>query len=55
MGKLHDLLIDKVIAEAIANGDTEPKPESTDGRRECWANWDEGACKGESLGFIGPM
>ena len=25
MGKLHDLLIDKVIAEAIANGDTEPK------------------------------
>ncbi len=32
-----------------------PKPESTDGRRECWANWDEGACKGESLGFIGPM
>jgi hypothetical protein len=24
MGKLHDLLIDKVIAEAVANGDTEP-------------------------------
>ncbi len=31
------------------------KPESTDGRRECWANWDEGACRGESLGSIGPM
>ena len=24
MGKLHDLLIEKVIAEAVANGDTEP-------------------------------
>ena len=24
MGKLHDLLIDKVIAEAVANGETEP-------------------------------
>ena len=24
MGKLHDLLIEKVIAEAGANGDTEP-------------------------------
>ena len=30
-----------------------PKPESTDGRREGWANWDEGAYKGESLGSIG--
>ncbi len=29
------------------------KPESTDGRREGWANWDEGAYKGESLGSIG--
>ena len=29
------------------------KPESTDGRREGWTNWDEGACKGESLGSIG--
>ena len=29
------------------------KPESTDGRREGWANWDEGAYKGESLGCIG--
>ena len=27
--------------------------ESTDGRREGWANWDEGAYKGESLGSIG--
>ena len=27
-------------------------PESTDGRREGWANWDEGAYKGESLGSI---
>ena len=30
-----------------------PKPESTDGRREGRANWDEGAYKGESLGSIG--
>ena len=29
------------------------KPESTDGRREGRANWDEGAYKGESLGSIG--
>ena len=29
------------------------KPESTDGRREGWANWDEGAYKGESLGSNG--
>ena len=29
------------------------KPKSTDGRREGWANWDEGAYKGESLGSIG--
>ena len=29
------------------------KPESTDGRHEGWANWDEGAYKGESLGSIG--
>ena len=29
------------------------KPESTDGRREGWANWDEGAYQGESLGSIG--
>ena len=29
------------------------KPESTDGMREGWANWDEGAYKGESLGSIG--
>ena len=29
------------------------KPESTDGRREGWANWDEGAYKGESLGSFG--
>ena len=29
-------------------------PESTDGlRREGWANWDEGAYKGERLGSIG--
>ena len=28
-------------------------PESTDGRREGRANWDEGAYKGESLGSIG--
>ena len=28
-------------------------PESTDGRHEGWANWDEGAYKGESLGSIG--
>ena len=36
-------------------GDTEgcSKPESTDGRREGRANWDEGAYKGESLGSIG--
>ena len=29
------------------------KPESTDGRREGWANWDEGAYKEESLVSIG--
>ena len=29
------------------------EPESTDGRRESWANWYEGAYKGESLGSIG--
>ena len=29
------------------------KPESTDGRREGWASWDEGAYKGEALGAIG--
>ncbi len=29
------------------------KPESTDGRSEGWANWDEGAYKVESLGSIG--
>ena len=28
-------------------------PESTDGMREGWANWDEGAYKGDSLGSIG--
>ncbi len=28
-------------------------PESTDGRREGWAHWDEGAYRGESLGSIG--
>ena len=39
----------------VAIGGVERKPESTDGRPECWANWDEGACKGESLGSIGPM
>ena len=33
--------------------DVESKPESTDRRREGWANWDEGAYKGESLGSIG--
>ena len=26
-------------------------PESTDGRREGWANWDEGACKGRKPGL----
>ena len=30
-----------------------PKPESTDGRREGWASWDEGAYKGETLASIG--
>ena len=30
-----------------------PNPESTDGRREGWANGDEGAYKGESLGSNG--
>ena len=35
------------------NTDLVLKPESTDGRREGWANWDEGAYKGESLGSIG--
>ena len=29
------------------------KPESTDGRREGWASWDEGAYKGETLASIG--
>ena len=29
------------------------KPESTDGRREGQANWDEGAYQGESLGSMG--
>ena len=33
-------------------GGITPKPESTDGRREGWANWDEGAYKVESLGSI---
>ena len=28
-------------------------PNPTDGRREGWANWDEGAYKGESPGSIG--
>ena len=32
---------------------TEPNPESTDGRRESWASWDEGAYQGESLGSMG--
>ena len=35
--------------------DTVAYPESTDGRREGWANWDEGAYKGESLGSIGTV
>ena len=30
-----------------------PKPESTDGRREGQASWDEGAYQGESLGSMG--
>ena len=29
------------------------KPESTDGRREGQASWDEGAYQGESLGSMG--
>ena len=32
--------------------DANPTP-SIGGRREGWANWDEGAYKGESLGSIG--
>ena len=35
------------VVEPITN------PESTDGMREGWANWDEGAYEGESLGSIG--
>ena len=48
-----------LVADADLTGPTaahrciRAKPESTDGGRECWANWDEGACKGESLGSIG--
>ena len=42
------------IIEALEREIVSPsKPESTDGRREGWANWDEGAYKGESLGSIG--
>ncbi len=33
--------------------DVLPKPESTDGRREGQASWDEGAYQGESLGSMG--
>ena len=42
-----------LVSELTLAGDVTTKPESTEGRREGWANWDEGACKGESLGSIG--
>ena len=50
----------RIAGDDTTNGDTvdnegECKPESTDGRREGWANWDEGAYKGESLGSIGTV
>ena len=42
------------VFTVLVNGKiTRTKPESTDGRREGWANWDKGAYKGESLGSNG--
>ncbi len=41
------------VVEPLPTEEAKAKPESTDGRREGRANWDEGAYKGESLGSIG--
>ncbi len=43
----------KLAKWAAAVHELYAKPESTDGRCQGWANWDEGAYKGESPGSIG--
>ncbi len=43
----------KALIRAALTAHTVRKPESTDGRREGQASWDEGAYQGESLGSMG--